>query len=37
MACVPRACLLADDSQPEVLEIPREGAHGGALMLKKIF
>lgn len=37
MVCVPRACLEADDSQSEVTEIPREGAHRDALMLKRIF
>lgn len=35
VACVPRACLEADDSQSEVIEIPSKGARGVALMLLK--
>lgn len=37
IACVPRVCLEPGDSLSEVIEIPSQGAHGGALMLKGIF
>lgn len=38
VACVPRACWEAGDSQSGVIEIASEGAHGAALMLlKRIF